>query len=88
MPSEACAPVISIIAEEGQEGLHPAEKGTVGKALCSVVRIGWIKTNVRQIDGAERRALRLEEDRCVGRGFQKKREKEAGRIIAVIWKIY
>lgn len=79
---------MSIIADDGQVGLHPAEKGTLGKALCTVVLMKWIKMKVQQINGAERSEPRLGEEGCVGGGHGMKLEKSAGQIITVVWKIY
>lgn len=66
--SEVCANGMSIIADDGQVRLHPAENGTSGKALCTVVLMKWIKMKVRQINGAECREPRLGEGGQVGGG--------------------
>lgn len=59
----------------------------MGNTLCTVVRMEWIKVKVQRINGAQRSALRLEEG-CLPRGCGMNLEKEAGHIIAVIWKIH
>lgn len=59
----------------------------MGKTLCTVVRMEWIKVKVQRINGAQHSALRLEEG-CLRRGCGMNLEKVAGRIIAVIWKIH
>lgn len=79
---------MSIIADDGQVGLHPANKGTSGKASCTVVLMQWNKMKVQQINGAEGSAPRLGEEGCVGGGCGMKPEKSAGQIITVVWKIY
>jgi len=79
---------MSFIVDDGQVGLHPAEKGTSGKALCTVVLMKWIKMKVWQINGAEHGAQRPGEEGCVGGGCGMKLEKSAGQIITVVWKIY
>lgn len=83
--SEACANVISIIADDGQEGLRPAEKGTLGIGTLHSGEMEWINMKVQQINGTERSSTpRLEQEGCVGRECGMKLEKEAGRITPVI----